>query len=83
MEDKKLDQVLETFDYSLLSNVRESLLTDLLDRRKQDRMSKIGVASLLQRKRLSLDEMDYVAAAGKLPQDEESRAQSDNAVKRN
>lgn len=73
MNDKELDNMLGDFDYSLMSNVRESLLTDLLNRRKQDRMSsnEIGVASLLRRKQLSLDELDYVAAAGKLPQHEE------------
>ncbi len=76
MKEKELDRALEAFDYSQLSNVRESLLTELLQKRGEDRMKAASSnlrSSILKAKRLSLTEMDMAAAAGKMPGIDEIR----------
>ncbi len=70
MKEKELDRALETFDYSQLSGVRESLLTELLQKRQEDRMQSAAShirSSILRSKRLSSEKMELATAAGKLP----------------
>ncbi len=85
MKANELDRALETFDYSQLSGVRESLLTELLQKRREDRMqsaSRSIRSSILNAKRLSLEEMGQAVAAGKLPGADELRGQESEIQKR-
>ena len=65
MTTDKLDMELAAIDFSKFSKVRESLLETLLKKHRQDNFK--GFKSLSQElaeSRLSLEELDYVAAAG-------------------
>ena len=59
MEDAKLDGLLQEFDFSLLSPVREPLLKELLGRMERERGVPWPMAG-----RMSDEELDEVAAAG-------------------
>ena len=63
MEDAKLDGMLQRFDFSLLSPVREPLLKELLGRMERER----GGVPWPMAGRLSDEELDEVAAAGFFP----------------
>lgn len=62
MEDAKLDGLLQEFDFSLLSPVREPLLKELLGRMERERGVPWSMAG-----RMSDEELDEVAAAGFFP----------------
>ena len=68
MNDKALDKALINFDYSSLSNVKGSLLNNLLIKHRQDNFGKVeSLSQRLQNEILSDEELDAVAAAG-IPQ---------------
>ena len=59
------EQDLRSFDYSVFSNVRKSLLQDLLQQHRRDNANNVPTLfDSLRTKRLTDDELDCVAAAG-------------------
>ncbi len=67
MKDEKLNEMLGSFDYSELSNVKDSLLANLLQKRREDRersAAPLGIVARLQQRRVARSVMAEVAAAG-------------------
>ncbi|MBQ1335394.1 MAG: hypothetical protein IIY37_00480 [Selenomonadaceae bacterium] len=63
MDDKTLDAKLAGFDYSSCHPIRESLKERLMNMHRMSRMSQ--GSSLWATGRMSLDDLDYAAAAGR------------------
>lgn len=65
MKDNVLDKALTDFDYSSLSNVKGSLLNNLLIKHRKDNFGKFeSLSQRLQNEILSEEELESVAAAG-------------------
>ena len=64
MTDKILEENLQAFDFSVFSEVRESLLEELLKKHRSDRMKNFKSLSQQISEEMSYDELDFVAAAG-------------------
>ena len=65
MAENTLDMELKSFDYSVFSSVRESLLQELLKAHRRDNAGTFtSLAQRLREKRLADEELDYAAAAG-------------------
>ncbi len=75
MTNENFETTLRSFDYSLLSGVRDSLLTDLLQKRQADRAEnmKSRMSTLFRTRNLSMDELDDVIAAGRPIRDEKNQ----------
>lgn len=65
MKNLNLDTELQSFDYSVFSKVKESLLDELLKKHRQDNFGKYQKLSVgLMNESMSDEELDYVVAAG-------------------
>ena len=65
MLEDTLEKDLRSFDYSSFSEIRESLLQELLQKHTRDNAKRVpGLFRALKGKRMADYELDYVAAAG-------------------
>ena len=63
MNDAMLEKELENFDYSTIHPVKAKILEDLLESQRETK-AKPRIARSMSLKRVDLDNLNYVAAAG-------------------